>query len=84
MGSFDLNARRNREHGENVGKALGLITQYGGFDGEHHKQWLLDQLVRELTSSPAGSATEYEKWVAEFKDGEDGPNTYEWDDGCPP
>lgn len=58
-------------------KALDLIEEWGGIDGGHHKQWLLDQLVREL--SP-----DYEQWVKDYESGEDGPHTYEWDKGIAP
>ena len=61
-------------------RALELIWRYGGIDGAHHKQWLLDQLVRELL----GSDRAYRSWVEAFEAGEDGPHTYEWDQGVPP
>lgn len=61
-----------------IQSALSCIRQYGGIDGGHHKQWVLDQVVRELTG-PA-----YAEWVREQKDGEDGPDTYEWDEGIAP
>lgn len=56
-------------------KALRMIEHYGGFDGGHHKQWVIDQVARILTGEG------YEAWVKEMKDGEDGPETYEWDEG---
>ena len=59
-------------------KALDLIGQYGGIDGGHHKQWVLDQVVRALKGD------KYDDWVKEHNDGEDGPNTYEWDVGIAP
>jgi hypothetical protein len=40
--------------------------------------WVLDQVVRILTGD------DYEQWVTDAKDGEDGPNTYDWDEGIPP
>ena len=58
-------------------KALDFIAEWGGIDGGHHKQWVLDQLVRILTD-------DYDKWVAEWQDGEDGPETYLWDEGIAP
>jgi hypothetical protein len=58
--------------------ALELIRQYGGIDGAHHKQWLLDQLVRLLARQG------YDVWVKQYKKGEDGPDTYEWDIGIAP
>jgi hypothetical protein len=59
-------------------KALEIIHLYGGIDGAHHKQWVLDQVVRALTGD------KYPEWVAAQKAGEDGPNTYEWDEGIAP
>lgn len=32
--------------------ALAYIERYGGIDGSHHKQWVLDQVVRALHFSP--------------------------------
>jgi hypothetical protein len=59
-------------------KALGLIEQLGGIDGGHHKAWVIDQVVRILTGK------NYAAWVAEYKRGEDGPETYDWDEGIAP
>ena len=61
-----------------IDEALTLIFKYGGIDGSHHKQWVLDQVVRALTGEG------YAAWVAEAKDGEDGPETYDWDEGIAP
>jgi hypothetical protein len=61
-----------------VFEALEVIHLFGGIDGAHHKQWVLDQVVRYLTG-PA-----YEEWVTKQKAGEDGPDTYEWDEGIAP
>ena len=47
----------------NIQEALDIITQYGGIDGAHHKQWVLDQIVRTLTKTEKG----YEKWLKEYK-----------------
>jgi hypothetical protein len=63
---------------EKIEKALDLILQYGGIDGAHHKMWVIDQVARVLTGDG------YEQWVAAAKDGEDGPETYGWDEGIPP
>lgn len=63
-----------------VDEALNLIIQYGGIDGDHHKTWLLDQVVRALT----GTEDEYAAWVKRYNDGEDGEDTYEWDRGIAP
>lgn len=68
-----ISKRSNREM-----MALGKIYQYGGIDGGHHKQWLIDQVVRELTGEY------YKQWVKNYEMGEDGPQTYEWDQGIAP
>lgn len=59
-------------------EALNMIAQYGGIDGEHHKQWVLDQVVRILTGK------EYEQWVMRFEERDDALDTYEWDEGIAP
>ena len=66
---------------ERVEDALDLILRYGGIDGAHHKQWVLDQVVRTLTGR---DDFEYQYWRMEHAAGEDGPETYEWDEGIPP
>jgi len=63
---------------EKVEEALALGVRYGGIDGAHHKDWVIDQMIRIL----AGDA--YAKIVADACDGEDGPNTYDWNEGIAP
>ena len=58
-------------------KALELIEEYGGIDGAHHKQWLLDQLVQLLSN-------DYWAWLKKWQAGEEGPKTYTWDTGIAP
>ena len=60
-----------------IKEALEFIKNFAGNDGAHHKQWVLDQIVHIL-------ADDYDQWRREFEDGEDGPHTYEWDDGIAP
>lgn len=44
---------------QRIEKALGLIVAYGGFDGAHHKDWVLDQVTRALTGcKPVQKETE--------------------------
>ena len=84
--------------------ALTYIRYYGGTDGGHHKQWVLDQVARILNGTPVivrkatwedphlveyrfttGEPSEkYLQWVKEYKDGEDGPETYDYDEGIVP
>lgn len=61
-----------------IDEALLLIFKYGGIGGAHHKQWVLDQVVRALTGDG------YAAWVAEARAGEDGPDTYDLDEGIAP
>lgn len=61
-----------------IEKALEVAISYGGIDGDHHKAWVIDQMVRALTGE------EYEAVVADAKSGEDGPETYSWDEGIAP
>ena len=76
--SCDENAAYLWAAESNIAEALELIVQYGGIDGAHHKQWVLDQVVRKLTGPT------YLNWVVEQCNGKDGPNTYEWDEGIAP
>ncbi len=91
---MDANAR--------VVKALDIAMEFGGFAGEHHKMWAIDQMVRALTGCPMvevtkcdcrgepytfetlGESEEYLAWVKENMNGDEGPNTYEWDCGIAP
>lgn len=65
---------------EMVEKALNVASEYGGVDGSHHKMWVIDQMVRALCPSEE----HYERFVAEYGLGEDGPNTFEWETGIAP
>ena len=63
---------------ERMEQALTVASCYGGIDGGHHKMWVIDQMVRALLGDS------YDEWVAEYQTGEDGPNTYSWDEGIAP
>lgn len=75
----DVQARKDAAS-RHVARALELAHQYGSIDGAHHKMWVIDQMVRAL----CGDAETYARWVAEAKAGEDGPDTYEWEEGYAP
>ncbi len=64
--------------GTRIEKALDIIGSYGSIDGDHHKAWVLDQVLRSLTGDV------YDLWLERFCRGEDGPDTYEWDTGVAP
>ena len=59
-------------------KVLALIDNFGGIDGGHHKQWLLDQIVRVITGQ------RYNEWVISYETGPDGERLYHWDTGISP
>jgi hypothetical protein len=61
-----------------VEKALKLLVRFGQIDGEHHKTWCIDQAVRLL------AGRKYKTLVAAACEGEDGPDTYGWDEGIAP
>lgn len=63
---------------EVIEQAIDLAVRYGGIDGEHHKSWVIDQMVRILARDRYGEI------VRNACDGEDGPNTYKWDCGIAP
>jgi len=63
---------------EKIDAAVDLVIRYGGIDGDHHKAWVIDQIVKVLTGD------DYDRIVAEAKIGEDGPETYEWNVGIAP
>ena len=62
---------------ERIAKCLN-IAHGGSIDGAHHKMWVIDQMVRALTGP------RYDVWLAEHKAGEDGPETYGWNEGIAP
>lgn len=59
-----------------ITKALEVAGRYGGIDGGHHKQWVIDQMVRALTDG------RYARWVEDYE-GENGEHG-EWDVGITP
>ncbi len=73
-----------------IDRAIERAVRSGSVDGDHHKNWCIDQMVRELTGCPTledgslGESKEYQEIVREAKSGEDGPETYSWDTGIPP
>lgn len=67
------------EHGkDDASLALSILLEYGQTDGSHHKLWVIDQAVRAL------AGPYYDELITAYKAGEDGPETYEWDEGIAP
>ena len=79
-----------------VDLAINLAVRFGGIDGNHHKAWVIDQMVRALAgcgtdwngdsrpTEPTPPNDEYLFIVASAREGEDGPQTYDWDEGISP
>lgn len=63
---------------QRIKKALKIAEEYGGVDGAHHKDWVIDQMVRALT------AHKYQEFVARVCNGDEGPNTHSWEEGIAP
>jgi hypothetical protein len=40
-----------------INNALDYANKYGGIDGDHHKMWVIDQMVRALTGCPMVTKT---------------------------
>ena len=66
------------EHKIKINDALELAIESAQTDGGHHKAWYNDQIVRVLAGD------KYDQVVSEAQDGEDGPETYSWDEGIAP
>lgn len=70
-----------------IHRALDIAEQFGGDDGAHHKQWVIDQMVRALCGQRPGHidpTPEYIEWVRNYCHGEEGPDTYYWEEGIAP
>lgn len=74
--------------------ALQLAASYGGFDGDWHKAWVIDQMCRALCGGDRqknehgfvsyAESEEYRQFVATARAGDDGPETYDWNVGVAP
>jgi len=73
--------KRIQTQNKRVGDAVELITRYGGTDGAHHKQWLLDQTLRTLLTPRL-----YQEWRDAYDNNtdENGERYGEWDEGIAP
>lgn len=67
-----------KEKDEKIEKVLELIFQYGQTDGEHHKAWIIDQVVRILTGE------KYKEWIKEYIYDEETGESYSWYKGIAP
>ena len=61
-----------------IADALIIAMQHGMVEGQHHKMWVIDQMVRALLGD---DPSDYQKWVDGYlaeSQGED------WEEGVPP
>lgn len=72
----DFLTRKNMEG--KIADIARVIERYGWIDGAHHKDWVLTRVLKIIYGDY------YDKWLEHFCDGEDGPDTYSWEEGCPP
>ena len=57
-------------------RVLDLIVDYGWIDGSHHKQWVLDQIMRVILGA------DYDSFIESYMSDEDG--MIDWDRGIAP
>lgn len=65
---------------ERIKKALKIAWSYGQIDGDHHKTWVIDQMVREL----CGSEEEYKKFVDIYEAPVGYEDYFKWNTGIAP
>lgn len=65
--------KKSRELDDCIYEALELAKMYAMTGEAHHKQWVIDKMVRTLTGS------QYNQWVLDFEQNDD-----EWDEGIVP
>ena len=71
---FKLLNKRDKQ----IQQALKIAFDYGQADREHHKAWVIDQMVRALTGK------EYDKWINDYIYDEETGDSYTWDKGIAP
>ena len=71
-----INALAQSDDGKQA--ALEVAQRHGGTDGDHHKAWVIDQMVRALTGDG------YDQFVTDTCAGGEGPDSYFWGVGIAP
>ena len=61
-----------------IHQAIQIAEQNGWIDGEHHKQWVIDQMLRVLLDD------QYPAWREEYEAPDEDGETHEWDEGISP
>jgi hypothetical protein len=68
-----------KEEKDKTDKVLEIAFQYGQIDGDHHKTWVIDQMVRTLTGD------KYDEFVKKYEiDEETGEKEWTWENGIAP
>jgi hypothetical protein len=62
---------------ERISEATEIAFQYAGIDGAHHKQWVIDQMLRKLLGDE-----DYSEWVVRWEI--EGGDEESWDEGVAP
>lgn len=57
-------------------KAAEIAERFGMIDGAHHKQWVIDQMLRKILGK-----VEYKKWITRMNSD---PDYEAWDVGIAP
>jgi hypothetical protein len=70
-------------------RAIDFAIRFGGIDGDHHKAWVIDQMVRALTGCPVedgvqGESLQYEELIADACEDDGDPEAYDWEVGIAP
>lgn len=65
---------------DRVDKAIDLAWDYGQIDGDHHKMWVIDQMVRIIF----GDKEKYKEWVNEYEKTDEYGDKYSWEIGIAP
>lgn len=65
---------------DRIQKALNIAWDNGTIDGDWHKMWVIDQMVRAL----CGSEEEYNKWVMAYEKPLEDGDCYKWEYGIAP
>lgn len=67
-----------KEKDKQIEEVLNLIFEFGQIDGDHHKAWVIDQIVKILTKD------KYDEWVRNYVYDEETGDTYSWYKGIAP
>ena len=64
---------------DRITEAMDVINRFGMIDEMHHKQWILDQVVRKIKGPE-----EYKKWRDEYDTHSRKHDYQQWDEGIAP